>query len=252
MSIRVLIADDQPLMRAALAMSLAAEPDIEVVAEAADGVEAIELSESLEPDLVVMDSRMPRVDGVAATWQLTHPGRGAPRKVLIITTFHLDDYVVEALRAGASGFLLKDATAAHLEIVRRARGTAIDDNLLKDATAAELVRAVRVVAAGDALLAPSVTKRLLDQYLRRLPVRAGPDPDPAKTITKRELAVLMLVAKGLSNAAIGAELYLAESSVKTHIGHLLAKLGQRDRVQLVIYAYETGLVVPATFGTVDN
>ncbi len=228
MSIRVLIADDQPLMRAALAMSLAAEPDIEVVAEAADGVEAIELSESLEPDLVVMDIRMPRVDGVAATWQLTHPGRGAPRKVLIITTFHLDDYVVEALRAGASGFLLKDATAA------------------------ELVRAVRVVAAGDALLAPSVTKRLLDQYLRRLPVRAGPDPDPAKTITKRELAVLMLVAKGLSNAAIGAELYLAESSVKTHIGHLLAKLGQRDRVQLVIYAYETGLVVPATFGTVDN
>ena len=228
MSIRVLIADDQPLMRAALAMSLAAEPDIEVVAEAADGVEAIELSESLEPDLVVMDIRMPRVDGVAATWQLTHPGRGAPRKVLIITTFHLDDYVVEALRAGASGFLLKDATAA------------------------ELVRAVRVVAAGDALLAPSVTKRLLDQYLRRLPVRAGPDPDPAKTITKRELAVLMLVAKGLSNAAIGAELYLAESSVKTHIGHLLAKLGQRDRVQLVIYAYETGLVAPATFGTVDN
>jgi DNA-binding NarL/FixJ family response regulator len=219
MSITVLIADDQPLMRTALRMSLAAEPDFDVVGEAADGLQAIELSARLHPDVVVMDIRMPNLDGVAATRQLTDSAQVAQPKVLIITTFALDEYVVEALRAGASGFLLKDATSD------------------------ELVHAVRVVAAGDALLAPGVTRRFLDQYARRLPPAVN-RPSVLDTITKRELAVLMLVASGLHNAAIAQELHLAESSVKTHVGHLLAKLGQQDRVQLVIYAYETGLIVP--------
>jgi DNA-binding NarL/FixJ family response regulator len=204
-----------------LGMSLRAEPDIEVVGEAADGVQAIELATLLSPDVVVMDIRMPRLDGVAATRRLTHSGRMVPHKVLIITTFDLDEYVVEALRAGASGFLLKDATSD------------------------EVVHAVRVVAAGDALLAPRVTKRLLDQYSQRLPPAGPSGSDVPQTITKRELVVLLLIARGLSNAAIGQELHLAESSVKTHVGHLLAKLAQHDRVQLVIYAYETGLIVPA-------
>lgn len=229
MSIRVLIADDQPLMRTALRMSLAAEPDIDVVGEAADGRQAIELAALLAPDVVVMDIRMPTLDGVAATRHLAdraksaQPKSGQPRsaqpRVLIITTFALDEYVVEALRAGASGFLVKDATAD------------------------ELVHAVRVVAAGDAVLAPTVTRRLLDQYAQRLPAAATERPLVANAVTKRELAVLMLVAQGLSNLAIAQELHLAESSVKSHVGHLLAKLGLRDRVQLVIYAYETGLIV---------
>jgi DNA-binding NarL/FixJ family response regulator len=220
-TITVLIADDQPLMRAALGMSLRAEPDIEVVGEAVDGLQAIEFATALSPDVVVMDIRMPRLDGVAATRRLTHSGQAAPQKILIITTFDLDEYVVEALRAGASGFLLKDATSE------------------------QLVHAVRVIAAGDALLAPSVTKRLLDNYAQRLPPPAADGSRVPETITKREFAVLMLIARGLSNAAIGQELHLAESSVKTHVGHLLAKLVQHDRVQLVIYAYESGLVVPA-------
>jgi DNA-binding NarL/FixJ family response regulator len=219
MSTTVLIADDQPLMRTALRMSLAAEPDFEVVGEAADGMQAIELAARLRPDVIVMDIRMPKLDGVAATRQLTESTGVAPPKILIITTFALDEYVVEALRAGASGFLLKDATSD------------------------ELVHAVRVVAAGDALLAPGVTRRFLDQYARRLPP-AVKGPSALDTITKRELAVLMLVANGLHNAAIARELHVAESSVKTHVGHLLAKLGKQDRVQLVIYAYETGLIVP--------
>jgi DNA-binding NarL/FixJ family response regulator len=219
MSTTVLIADDQPLMRTALRMSLAAEPDFEVVGEAADGLQAIELAARLRPDVIVMDIRMPKLDGVAATRQLTESAGVAPPKILIITTFALDEYVVEALRAGASGFLLKDATSD------------------------ELVHAVRVVAAGDALLAPGVTRRFLDQYARRLPPAVN-GPSALDTITKRELAVLMLVANGLHNAAIARELHVAESSVKTHVGHLLAKLGKQDRVQLVIYAYETGLIVP--------
>jgi DNA-binding NarL/FixJ family response regulator len=219
MSTTVLIADDQPLMRTALRMSLAAEPDFEVVGEAADGLQAIELAARLRPDVIVMDIRMPKLDGVAATRQLTESAGFAPPKILIITTFALDEYVVEALRAGASGFLLKDATSD------------------------ELVHAVRVVAAGDALLAPGVTRRFLDQYARRLPPAVN-GPSALDTITKRELAVLMLVANGLHNAAIARELHVAESSVKTHVGHLLAKLGKQDRVQLVIYAYETGLIVP--------
>jgi DNA-binding NarL/FixJ family response regulator len=220
MTIRVLIADDQSLMRTALRMSLTAEPDIEVIAEAVDGLQAVELARRLEPDLIVMDIRMPRLDGVAATRALTaSPGSSAP-KILMITTFDLDDYVVEALRAGASGFLLKDATSE------------------------ELVHAVRVVAAGEALLAPRVTRRLLDSYARWLPRSTAAASGIAELITKRELAVLILIARGLSNAAIGRELHLAESSVKSHVSHLLAKLGRHDRVQLVIYAYEAGLVTP--------
>ena len=220
MTISVLIADDQPLMRAALRMCLAAEPDFDVVAEAADGHEAVELAERLRPDVAVMDIRMPTMDGVSATRRLTAAVNGDAVKVLIITTFELDDYVVDALRAGASGFLLKDATAE------------------------ELVHAVRVVAAGDALLAPSVTKRLLDRYAHRLPPPGEASDESLAALTNRERQVLALVARGCSNAAIGQELHLAESSVKTHVSHVLSKLGLTDRVQLVVFAYENGLIQP--------
>jgi DNA-binding NarL/FixJ family response regulator len=221
-SITVVIADDQPLMRAALRMTLTAEPDIEVTGEAADGVEAVELAERLRPDVVVMDIRMPNLDGVAATGRLTSPADGTPAKVLAITTFDLDEYVVEALRAGASGFLLKDATPE------------------------ELVHAVRVIGAGNALLAPTVTKRLLDRYARRLPPATPEDTQLLDKLTNRELAVLNLVARGHSNAEIGQELHLAETTVKTHVAHLLAKLGLADRVHIVVFAYESGLVKPGT------
>jgi DNA-binding NarL/FixJ family response regulator len=221
-SITVVIADDQPLMRAALRMTLTAEPDIEVTGEAADGVEAVELAERLRPDVVVMDIRMPNLDGVAATGRLPSPGDGKPAKVLAITTFDLDEYVVEALRAGASGFLLKDATPE------------------------ELVHAVRVIGAGNALLAPTVTKRLLDRYARRLPPATPEDTQLLDKLTNRELAVLNLVARGHSNAEIGQELHLAETTVKTHVAHLLAKLGLADRVHIVVFAYESGLVKPGT------
>jgi DNA-binding NarL/FixJ family response regulator len=221
-SITVLIADDQPLMRAALRMTLAGEPDIEVVGEAADGVEAVELAERLRPDVAVMDIRMPNLDGVAATRRLTSPGDGKPVKVLAITTFDLDEYVVEALRAGASGFLLKDATPE------------------------ELVHAVRVIGAGNALLAPTVTKRLLDQYARRLPPATPQSVEMLDKLTNRELAVLNLLARGHSNAEVGQALHLAETTVKTHVAHLLAKLGLADRVHVVVFAYESGLVKPGT------
>jgi DNA-binding NarL/FixJ family response regulator len=221
MTITVVIADDQPLMRTALRMSLTPEPDIDVVGEAADGLQAVELASRLKPDVVLMDVRMPRLDGVAATRQVTAAGVAPRPRVLIITTFALDEYIVEALRAGASGFLVKDATSD------------------------EVVQAVRVVSAGDALLSPRVTRRLLDRYAQQLPSVTTDVPRVDQVITERELAVLMLVARGLSNLAIGRQLHLAESSVKSHVGHLLAKLKQQDRVQLVIYAYETGLVVPS-------
>jgi DNA-binding NarL/FixJ family response regulator len=219
-TIEVLIADDHPLMRAAMRMTLTAEPDLKVVGEAADGLQAVRLAQRLRPHVVVMDIRMPTLDGVAATGYLTAPEQGRPVKVLVMTSFHLDEYVVEALRAGASGFLLKDVTAE------------------------ELVHAVRVVAADNALLAPSVTRRLLDQYARRLPPAAPQGLELLRNPTERELAVLKLVARGHSNAEIGRALQLAETTVKTHVGHLLAKLGVTDRVQLVVLAYESGLVQP--------
>ena len=201
-------------------MYLEAESDIDVVGEAGDGERAVALAEQLLPDVVVMDIRMPILDGVEATRRLTTRGTGEAVKVLVITTFDLDENVVEALRAGASGFLLKDATAD------------------------ELVHAVRVVAAGDALLAPAVTRRLLDQYAHRLPPPTPPRSQSVKNLTNREHQVLALVTRGYSNSAIAQELHLAESSVKTHVSHLLHKLGLTDRVQLVVFAYENGLVQP--------
>ena len=220
MAIRILIADDQPLMRSALRTVLAAEPDFVVVAEAEDGLRAVEAARRLRPDVVVTDVKMPRLDGVGVTRLLM--GDPHPFKVLVLTTFELDEYIVEALRAGASGFLLKDARPE------------------------ELVHAVRVIAAGEAILSPAVTRRLLDGYARRLP-SFEPDQELAShTLTARELVVLRLIARGMSNAEIGSELFLATSSVKTHVSHLLAKLGLTQRVQLVVLAYETGMVQPNT------
>jgi DNA-binding NarL/FixJ family response regulator len=218
MTIRVLIADDQPLMRSALRDCLAGEADIEVVAEVANGQQAVELTHRLAPDVALLDVRMPVMDGVEATRLIVDGERPTLTRVVVVTTFDLDEYIVSALRAGASGFLLKDATPE------------------------ELVHAVRVVASGEALLSPAVTRRLLDRFGPYLPdaVPVGLD-----TLTPRERAVLQLVSRGLTNAQIASELYLAESSVKTHIGHLLAKLRAPDRVHLVIYAYESGLVLPA-------
>ena len=219
MTIRVVIADDQELMRSALRMCLAPEPDIAVVGEAGDGGRAIELARQLSPDVMLLDIRMPRVDGLQATRALAGRSIPNPTRILMITGFDLDDYLVEALRAGASGFLLKDARAQ------------------------DVVHAVRVIAAGEALLAPSATRRLLDQYVRYLPSPAAA-PDPAAQLTERERAVLRLVSKGMGNAEIAGVLHIAPSSVKTHVGHLLAKLRLADRVHLVIYAYETGFVQP--------
>jgi len=215
-TVRVLVADDQPLMRAALVMCLSAEPDFQVVGEAPDGIKATELAQRLRPDVAVMDIRMPNLNGVAATRSLTK----LSVKVLIVTTFDIDEYVVEALRAGASGFLLKDVTPQ------------------------ELVHAVRVIAGGEALLAPAVTRRLLDRYASRLPLPGPPSSELLGRLTGRELNVLELVALGLSNMEIGQTLHIAGSSVKTHVGHLLAKLGLTDRVHLVIFAYEHGVIQP--------
>jgi len=207
-------------MRSALRTCLDAEADFEVVAEVEDGLRAVEVARRLRPDVVVMDVRMPKLDGVAATRLLMSGPE--PFKVLVLTTFELDEYIVEALRAGASGFLLKDALPE------------------------ELVHAVRVIAAGEAILAPAVTRRLLDRYARRLPSIEPANEQTVRTLTTRELEVLRLVAQGMSNGEIGAELHLAESSIKTHVSHLLAKLGLAQRVQLVVLAYETGLVQPNT------
>ncbi|MFF3502742.1 response regulator [Streptomyces sp. NPDC003247] len=220
MAIRVLLVDDQPLLRTGFRMILEAEQDIAVVGEAGDGLQALDQVRALQPDVVLMDIRMPRMDGVEATRQITGPGRDGPAKVLVLTTFDLDEYVVEALRAGASGFLLKDAPAT------------------------ELVQAIRVVAAGEALLAPSITRRLLDKYATHLPSGDEPVPDTLHTLTDREVEVLKLVARGLSNAEIAADLFVSETTVKTHVGHVLTKLGLRDRVQAAVYAYESGLVRP--------
>jgi DNA-binding NarL/FixJ family response regulator len=212
--IRVLIVDDQPLARAGFKAVLEATGSIQVVAEAADGRQAIELARSHDPDVVLMDVRMPGMDGIEAT-------RRMPRqKVVILTTFGLDDYIIEALRAGASGFLLKDAPVE------------------------ELVRAVRTVAAGDAQLSPAVTKRLLDQVARRLPAAVERDTNTLAQLTEREQEVLRLLAVGMSNAEIAEALIVSEPTVKTHVSNVLQKLGLRDRVQAVIYAYESGLITP--------
>ena len=217
MGIRVVVADDQELVRAGFAMILDAQPDIEVVAEAADGAEAVAAVERTGADIALLDVRMPVMDGLEAARRIC-ARRGT--RVVLLTTFDIDDYVYTALQAGASGFLLKD--------VRR------DD----------LVHAVRVVHGGEALLAPSVTKRLIEQYARR-PERAAPalDPDPALAqLTARELATLKLLARGMSNAEIAAEFVVSEHTVKTHVGNVLAKLHLRDRIHAVVYAYESGLV----------
>ena len=223
MSIRVLIVDDQVLLRVGFRMILSAEPDIDVVGEAGDGRSAIEAARRLAPDVVLMDIRMPGMDGVEATRHLVTEGERHPR-VLILTTFDLDEYIVEALRAGAAGFLVKDAPPD------------------------ELLHAIRVVAAGDALLAPSVTRRLLDRFASRLPPAEDRLPSAVRELTERERQVLRLVATGLSNAEIAERLTVGEATIKTHVSHVLLKLGLRDRVQAVVLAYELGLVRPGDAG----
>ncbi|MFI7124567.1 response regulator [Nonomuraea sp. NPDC050153] len=216
--IRVLIADDQGMVRTGFTVFLSGQPDIEVVGEAANGQEAVERASALRPDVVLMDVRMPVMNGLEATRELLSRGGGAP-KVLILTTFDLDDYVYEALRAGASGFLLKDASAA------------------------QLAEAVRVVAAGDALIAPAITKRLIHEFARL----GAPRPVAGRRLaelTERETEVLTLVAQALSNQEIAEKLFVAEQTVKTHVGRVLMKLGLRDRAQAIVFAYETGLVRP--------
>jgi DNA-binding NarL/FixJ family response regulator len=219
--LRVLVADDQELVRAGFCVILEAA-GFTVVGEAADGEAAVALAASERPDVVLMDVRMPVMDGLEATRRITSSGDGAP-KVVILTTFDLDDYVYEALRAGASGFLLKDAPRA------------------------DLAAAIRIAAAGDALLAPSVTRRLIEAFARR-PAPAAPSPSRLASLTPRERDILLLVARGQSNAEIARDLVVSEATVKTHVGHLLAKLGLRDRVQAVILAYETGAVTPGRPG----
>jgi DNA-binding NarL/FixJ family response regulator len=212
--LRILIADDQPLMRAGFKAVLEATGQMEVVAEAGDGLEAIAAARSTKPDVVLMDIRMPNLDGIEAIRQL-------PRyRVLVLTTFGLDEYIVEALRAGASGFITKDVPAD------------------------ELVHAVRVVAAGDALLTPSVTRQLLDRVARRLPAAVGHGPEALAELTDRERDVLELLARGMSNAEIAEALVVGDATVKTHVSNVLMKLGLRDRVQAVVLAYEIGLIQP--------
>jgi DNA-binding NarL/FixJ family response regulator len=218
-SIRVLIADDQPLLRTGFRMILDAEPDIEVIGEAGDGREAVAAARRLRPDVVLMDIRMPITDGVEATRQLAGPGVELPVRVLVLTTFDLDEYIVQALRNGASGFLLKDAPAS------------------------QLVEAIRVIADGGALLAPTVTRRLLDAFAHRLPA-AQADSGAVAALTERELEVLRLMATGMSNAEIAERLIVSETTVKTHVSRVLMKLDLRDRVQAVVFAYERGIVQP--------
>jgi len=214
-SIRVLICDDQALVRGGFRAILGAQPDIEVVGEAENGAEAIALAERRLPDVILMDIRMPVLDGVEATRRLV--ADGSPARILVLTTFDLDEYVHAAIRAGASGFLLKDVTPA------------------------KLLEAIRIVASGEALLAPSVTRRLLDRFATTLPA-GDQSSEVLAHLTARETEVLRLVAGGMSNAEIASELVVSEATVKTHISSLLRKLGLRDRVQAVILAYETGLV----------
>jgi DNA-binding NarL/FixJ family response regulator len=214
---RVVVVDDQALVRGGFAMILEAEPDLTVVGQAEDGLEATRLVAQLQPDVVLMDVRMPRMDGIEATRRITAAGRS---QVLVLTTFDLDEYVYDAIRAGASGFLLKDV---------RPR---------------DLAHAVRTVAAGDSLVAPAVTRRLLEQFIRRPP--PGRKADRLSALTERETEVLGLMARGWSNTQISEHLVVSETTVKTHVTRILTKLGVRDRVQAVVVAYETGLVVPGS------
>jgi DNA-binding NarL/FixJ family response regulator len=216
--IRVLIADDQALVRAGFRMILDAEEDIDVVGESSDGAEAVAQAKRLTPDVVLMDIRMPELDGIEATRQVVADGGDDPPRVLMLTTFDLNEYVYEALRAGASGFLLKDVPPE------------------------ELAAGIRVVARGDALLAPSITRRLIHEFARAAPAAAP--PRGFDDLTAREVEVFKLVARGLSNAEIAAELIVSETTVKTHVARLLMKLGLRDRVQAVVLAYESGIAVP--------
>ena len=216
---RVLLADDEQLVRAGFRLILESEPDIKVIGEAGDGVEAVALTKQLDPDVILMDIQMPEMNGLEATRQIAALGRAESSRVLILTTFEVDEYVYEALRAGASGFLLKRTPAA------------------------DLVTGIRVVASGDALLAPSVTRRLIDQFARR-PRAAHIDPRTLNELTAREREVLDLVARGHSNGEIANLLVLSEGTVKTHVKRIFMKLGLRDRTQAVIFAYDTGLVEP--------
>lgn len=216
MSIRVMLVDDQMLLRTGFRMVLAAQPDMEVVAEAGDGAEAIENLRGRAVDVVLMDVRMPRLDGVEATRRICAAPN--PPKVLILTTFDLDEYAFSGLKAGASGFMLKDVPPG------------------------ELLSAIRSVHSGDAVVAPSTTRRLLDRFSPMLPSAAEPEHKELDRLTAREREVMMLVAQGLSNGEIAGRLVLSDATVKTHVGRILTKLGLRDRVQVVVLAYETGLV----------
>ena len=215
MTISVVLADDQELVRTGFRLILGTEDDLEVVGEAGDGKEALAVTRRQQPDVVLMDIQMPKLDGLEATRRIAQDA-GIRSRVVILTTFERDDYVFEALRAGASGFLLKNAPPE------------------------ELVHAVRIVAGGEALLAPSITRRLIEEYSRR-PARPKSDPR-LQDLTERELEVLRLLATGKTNAELAAQLYLGEGTIKTHVSHLLAKLDLRDRVQAVVFAYENGLV----------
>jgi DNA-binding NarL/FixJ family response regulator len=228
-TIRIVLADDQALLRKGFRMILEAEDDLEIVGEAADGADAVRLVELYRPDVVLMDVRMPVLDGIQATRAIT-AGPGDGTRVLILTTFDLDEYAFSALRAGASGFLLKDVPPT------------------------ELVAAIRTVARGDAVVSPRITRRLLEEYADTLPDLAGGvdgSPSPAAEhaalaqLTEREREVLLAVADGLSNAEIAERLYVSEATVKSHVGRLLAKLGLRDRVQAVVFAFQSGLVKPS-------
>jgi len=219
MTIRVVVADDQALVRAGFCVLVDSAADLQVVGEAGDGVEAVELARRERPDVVLMDIRMPTMDGLEATRRITALDEAAGVRILMLTTFHLDEYVYQALRAGASGFLLKDTPPA------------------------DLLAAIRVVAAGDALLAPRVTRRLIEEFARR-PEPALGTPGALAVLTDREREVLALVARGLSNTEIAEQLVVSPATSKTHVSRILTKLGARDRAQLVMLAYETGLVTP--------
>jgi DNA-binding NarL/FixJ family response regulator len=218
----VLLADDQELMRIAFKMVIDTQPDLEIAGEAANGREAVEATRRLRPDVVLMDVRMPEMDGIRATEQIVR--EASQTRIIILTTFDLDEYIYAALRAGASGFLLKDAQPA------------------------ELLAGIRAVASGDAVVAPSVTRRLLSNFAHRLPAPGQPDERQRRlieTLTPREHEILLEVARSHSNAEIAERLVLSEATVKSHVGHILAKLALRDRVQIVVFAYETGLIAPS-------